>query len=315
MKKLITELTDEPPKRWNEFLQEIPQGNIMNTLEYGKYSRLEDFTPKYCRILDENDKIVLQVILYEYQYESTKIPKQLSKFFKKNDIRYRWNYGPSSQSNEATNEFFTFLKKTKKKFFGTTHPLSTIQDIPFKKEHWATFLINLKNSKEEIYKKIDKHSGRKNIERAIKRKVEIIEMTKKDLPEYVNILNQTRHSYDRAETSNELINGFWKILKPAGLGGFVARKDDKMIGALVFSFFNKFLNEWGVARSTEDFSKKLYSQDLIKWKIIEWGIEHKMHWYDFTGHNPNPKISKEKGILRYKKKWGGNEYHIWKIKR
>ena len=28
-----------------------------------------------------------------------------------------------------------------------------------------------------------------------------------------------------------------------------------------------------------DYTNKLYSQDLIKWKIIEWGITNKFHYY------------------------------------
>jgi len=59
--------------------------------------------------------------------------------------------------------------------------------------------------------------------------------------------------------------------------------------------------------------KKLYSQDLIKWKIIEWGIENKMNWFDFAGANPKPQNQKEEGILRYKKKWGGKQYQYYII--
>ena len=37
-----------------------------------------------------------------------------------------------------------------------------------------------------------------------------------------------------------------------------------------------------------------------------------MNYYDLAGANPNPLTEKEKGILRYKKKWGGkkHEYYI-----
>ena len=74
------------------------------------------------------------------------------------------------------------------------------------------------------------------------------------------------------------------------------------------------MNEWGVARSSIDYEQKLYSQDLIKWKIIEWGIENKMNWYDLSGINPNPVNSKERGILQYKKKWGGEKVQQWIFK-
>ena len=104
------------------------------------------------------------------------------------------------------------------------------------------------------------------------------------------------------------------MLSPIGYSGFLARKDRICLGGMFFSFFNKYMNEWGVARSKLDYEEKLYSQDLIKWKIIEWGIKNKMNWYDFSGFNPSPTSSKEKGIFQYKKKWGGEQFEQWIFK-
>jgi len=83
----------------------------------------------------------------------------------------------------------------------------------------------------------------------------------------------------------------------------------------MFSHFNKYIIEGGVTRSEKDTKMKLYSQDLIKWKIIEWGINNKMRYYDLAGFNPNPESKKEYGIFRYKKKWGGKRYDYYKIIR
>ena len=96
-----------------------------------------------------------------------------------------------------------------------------------------------------------------------------------------------------------------EMLKPIGYSGFLARLDEEPISGLFFSHFNKLIIEGGLARSKLDFQQKLYSQDLIKWKIIEWGVEHKMRYYDLAGFNPYPKNAKEEGIKRYKAKWGG----------
>ena len=88
----------------------------------------------------------------------------------------------------------------------------------------------------------------------------------------------------------------------------MAKKDEKPVGGLFFSYFNKYIIEGGLARSPIDYKEKLYSQDLIKWKIIEWGVKNKMNWFDLAGANVNPKNQKEEGILRYKKKWGGKQF-------
>ena len=38
-----------------------------------------------------------------------------------------------------------------------------------------------------------------------------------------------------------------------------------------------------------------------------------MKYYDLAGYNPNPQSEKEKGIMRYKKKWGGKDFEYQKI--
>ena len=105
------------------------------------------------------------------------------------------------------------------------------------------------------------------------------------------------------------------MLKPIGYSGYLAKKDDVVLGGLMFSSFNKLIIEGGVVRTIEDVNKKLYSQDLIKWNIIEWGIENKMNYYDLAGFNPQPISKKEEGIKRYKEKWGGERRNFWLIRK
>ena len=46
---------------------------------------------------------------------------------------------------------------------------------------------------------------------------------------------------------------------------------------------------------------------------MEWGIKNKMKYYDLSGFNPEPISSKEEGIIKYKKKWGGKPYYYSRI--
>ena len=105
----------------------------------------------------------------------------------------------------------------------------------------------------------------------------------------------------------------WKLFQPLGYSGFLARKDHEPVSGLLFSYVNGYIIEIGVARSIRDTQEKLYSQDLIKWKIIEWGIKNKMKYYDLTGFNPNPISKREEGITQYKKKWGGKAFYYYRI--
>lgn len=312
--EILTYYNETVPSDWNNYVLKKDIGTIHNTVEYAKYSVNENYKPKFIRIEDNKGNIILQNILYEYKHQTTKLPKIIGKISSNFDIRYKWHYGPISESTEALKYFFDYLKKEKKKFYGVSHPLTKFENININKLQWATFLIDLKKSKKEIYEKMDKKSVRKNIERSIERGVSIEEINLKNIEEYLEIFNQNKIDTKREKSSDYQIKEFLKILSSIGFSGFLARKDGICLGGMFFSFFNKYINEWGVARSNLDQKEKLYSQDLIKWKIIEWGIENNMNWYDLSGFNPSPKNSKEKGILQYKKKWGGEEFEQWIFK-
>ena len=305
---LSIEITNDAPDKWNEYLLNSKLGTIYNSKEYAKYSPNENEYPKFLRIMDSSGNIKLQSLLLEKSKDKMKLKNILSKFSNKFNDLIKWNYGPVSESENATELFFKYLKKTNKRIHGITHPLSNINQLEFQEKKWGTYLIDLSKNKKDIFLNIEKKSGQKNIERSQERGVVVKEMDDKSLLEYIEIYNSTKIDSGGTGVDVEIMKRMWTILKPIGFSGFVAKKDGNCIGGMLFSFFNGYINEWGVARTLEDYSQKLYFQDLIKWKIIEWGIKNKMKYYDLSGFNPHPNSKKEEGILRYKKKWGGKEY-------
>lgn len=310
------ELYDEAPEDWNDFLLKSETGTIYNSKEYAAYAEnVIGWKPTFFRLTDSNGNIVLQNLLLEYSPSITRVPSYLRNFYKKFRRALRWNYGPVTNSQESLIDFFDYLKNTKKNIYGITHPFLSIPDILFTKQKWSTFLIDLEKPKEEIYNNIEKHNGRKNIERSIERNVVVEEITEKSFEEYFNLLNRYKATPKQSQSDFYQTLTYWNLLKNIGFSGFLARKNGLPVGGLLFSFFNGYINEWGVARSPEDIGQNLYSQDLIKWRIIEWGVKNKMKYYDLSGFNPNTTSQKEEGIFRYKKKWGGKRYDYWIIKK
>jgi lipid II:glycine glycyltransferase (peptidoglycan interpeptide bridge formation enzyme) len=232
----------------------------------------------------------------------------------------RWRYGPiifnKNYVHEVYSELQKFLLTQKIKIKGTETPFYNNFNIQWGKsfisETWATFLIDLCKPKDSIWNDMEKHSVRKNIQRSQKRGVEVREMQDSDLPQYFEMLQETKRNVG-VEINYDELAILWKTLNSIGMTGFLAFKEKQPISGILITAFNGLINEWGVARTNFDYENKLYSQDFIKWKIIEWGIEKGCKYYDLTGFNPNPKSSKEEGILKYKKKWGGLQKDYWKI--
>ena len=310
----------EPDSDWNKHLLASGLATIYQTKEWSKNLKNIGQNPIFLSFY-ENNEIVAQLLVSETKRFTKKgLVGSVLKKLASRKIILTWSYGPIIFNPKLNSSVYMALEKfllsKKCKIFGSQHPLS-VHDVSYlkhlKTKQWGTFLINLNQPKKEIYEKIDKHSGRKNIERAMKRGVIIEEITENNLQDYVNIFNISSESMGREKTTIEDMLKWWKLLTPLGYSGFLAKKDDKVLSGMLFSYLGKFIIEGGIIRSDEDKKNNLYSQDLIKWKIIEWGIDNKMNYYNLAGFNPNPISEKEKGILRYKKKWRGEQISYWLI--
>jgi lipid II:glycine glycyltransferase (peptidoglycan interpeptide bridge formation enzyme) len=318
---ISTHITTKENNSWNERMLGTGLGTIFQSYERSEFFKKANSEYYFLKFLNQ-DKVIGQMLIQILDRFSQNNIK--SRFFSKSPFLKKkicsWAYGPIIFDKMYTDEIFNELKKflDKENYIpsGWMHPLFKIEKLELSKfqlKRWGTFLIDLSKSKETIYKNIERNSGRKNIQRSIKRGVVIEEITDNNLHEYFQIRNDYREEQGHGEANFERFAYKWKKYQPLGYSGFIAKKDKIPIGGLVFSFTDGHIIESGVARSKIDAKENLYSQDLIKWNIIEWGIKNKMKYYNLTGFNPNPESPKEEGIFRYKKKWGGERVQYYRI--
>jgi hypothetical protein len=306
---------------WNKRLIESGFGTIYQSKEQGDHHIRQGRIPIYLQFFNEQQIIgqLLAGTVSRFRQNNLK-----SSFLKKIPILKQmscyWTYGPIIFDKNLSNEIYlslgNYLKEKKYVASGWQNPLCSYKinnsETNFSTKPWSTFIIDLTQSKEHIFNLIDKHSGRKNIQRSIKRGVEIKQINDKNFVEYAKL----RIIESNEPITNSLLENkirWWKSVKQLGYSGFLAIKDQKAIGGILFSSFGGHIIEVGIARSKEDTINHLFSQDLLKWKIIEWGIENKMNYYNLAGFNPTPESIKEKGIFRYKKKWGGKRYDFYRL--
>lgn len=320
---ISVEIDTKPDKNWNKRLLESGYGNIYQTEDRASLLATENVPNYFLKFVDPKGNIVGQLLTsIRTRFRGTGIKTKVFKLtpgLKKSVCE--WSYGPVILNSEFNSEIYLALKNfLRSKNFtvnGWTHPLlpgnPEILAKYFQIRKWGTFLIDLEKPIDELYKNLDKHSCRKNIERSIKRGVTVEEMTEETLSEYYELINEMRSDAGREKGNFEHLVGRWKQFKPLGYSGFLARKNGQPTGGLLFSFMNGHIIEIGVARSKEDTQNNLYSQDLIKWRIIGWGVDNKMKYYDLTGFNPEPISKKEEGIFRYKRKWGGLPRYYYRI--
>ena len=329
------EISENADDNWNKRLEQSDFGTIPQIDETGQQFKTNNQIPHYVKFLDPSGKIVGQLLMSETSrfqeapYKKKKLSNKLGKFSGILNLAnvktklYRWSYGPVIFEPEHSHEIYQALSThlcSDKSFqvLGWQHPFQTegLSGLSKKFEiiKWGTFIIDLTIPKDEIFQKIDKNSGRKNIKRAINQNVTIEEINDDNLFDYFELLNADKPDRGGSNSNFQDFKELWNKLKPIGRTGFIARKNSEILSGLTFNYFSNHIIEGAVARSNIDKQNSYYSQDLIRWKIIEWGIEHNMKWYNLAGFNPKLETSKEEGIYRYKKKWGGIKYDYFGIK-
>ena len=326
---LTVESSEKADSRWNKRLLESGLGTIFQTEERKKLVDLADKFKKiprksiFLKFINSNGSIVGQMLLEESPRFTKSNVK--SKFFRnipglKKKI-LKWTYGPIIFEKDYSENIFSvfndYLISENAVPNGWSHPIYSGKPLIMKKNfqviNWGTYLIDLTKSTDELYQNIDKSNGRKNIERSKKRGVEIEQITENTLDDFFDLVLKSRNFSTDEEDERKVLDLRWKLFKPLGFSGFLAKKSGIPVGGLLFSYLNGHIIEAGVARSIEDSKENLYSQDLIKWKIIEWGSKNNMKFFNLAGFNPNPKSEKEIGIQKYKKKWGGQAYSFHRI--
>ena len=307
---------------WNKRVLESEFGTIFQTSDYGIYENtITKSEPAYVTFYNESGKLVGQILLFNSLRGRGKLTKlfghgilfsTLSKTLLPKFTN--WNFGPVifdySYAEEISESLGNLLKSWKTKFEGKNHPLDNKFTFPpqcnFQQQNTATFVIDLNQNLDDIFKNSDKKSVQKNIERSQERGVLISNIsTNDDIKIYHDILNNYRKSNNLNTYTMKETMGIFSLVQSTGYAGFLAWYEKIPVGGIFISTFNGYINEWGIARSKLDTEKKLYSQDLLRWKIIEWGKKHGCRFYDLSGVKLTNQSSKEMGIFQNKKKWGG----------
>lgn len=304
------EIQNEPDKNWNARLLKSSSGTIYHTVEYSKILSWLGREPTFMTFVSQNGEIIAQLLGSKYSRfkKKDKIKSLIGNIIRSKKNIFSWTFGPvifnPNFNNQICDLLSDFLISKKYLVRGSEHPMTNKPLANIKKpilaKNWCTFLIDLSNDEKNLWEKMDKHSARKNIQRSINRGVKVREITRSEIKYYQLIREETN------PVALEVLEKRWDLLHQLGWTIFTAFLNDIPIGGIMASSFNGYVNEWGVARTSLDTKEKFYAQDLLKWSIIKWGIEKKFRFYDLSGANPIPSNDKEKGILRYKRKWGGN---------
>ena len=317
-------VSEKPPAGWDAFLSQSEFGTFYQTSLYSSYAEREaGFKPLFLRA-EENGIAQGQLLLLKgsrihgllanlpLHSITTRVSRAVAPAFS-------WIYGPVAESEPAAS---ALLEKAAELSGGKLrtcipHPLSPFENsfakAGFREKKWATFLVDLRKGEEELWKAVD-NAARKIARRTLEQADVVQVEDEGQYKAYHAVMNENRKR--NKAVPYRYTPALWKIWRENGCGEvFIAKEKagGRVLAGLGISSFNGYLNEWGAGTSSYAIENHVYAQDAIKWSVIKWAREKGFRYYDLTGVNPTPANEKEKGIFRFKEKWGGKlvEYGVY----
>ena len=175
----------------------------------------------------------------------------------------------------------------------------------YKNSEAATIILDLKKTEEGLWNGIT-YAAKKCLRRNSEDNIEVvIADSKDDLDAYCRLLdNFVKSNGGRLPYFTPSMLDFLKNNKKC-VEVFLAKRGGDVHGGLGILFFNGIIFEIGSCRSDYAIKNNLYVADALKWEVIKWARNNGFRQYDLTGISPSPFTGKDKGIRRFKEKWGG----------
>ena len=160
---------------------------------------------------------------------------------------------------------------------------------------YYNFMLNLTKSLNDIWKSFDK-KVRNSIRKAEKSHVKVFKGSRKDLEEFYRLYLKTMKKLGSPPHSFDFFDNIFKFCSK-NVKLLFAEHDNKKIAASIFFTHKKKIYYWKNV-SDEEYLH-LRPNDLILFKMIEWGQRKKFESLDFG------RARMHTGGFLFKKRWGG----------
>lgn len=294
-------------KQWSEFVSNHPKGNIFQTPEmYEVYKRTKRYEPIFLAVVDSSEKV--QALLLAH------VIREFDGFIGSFSSRSIIQGGPLFVENDAGEGALKLLlidydKIANKKALYTQirnlYDTSKFKEVFLQNgygcEEHLNFLVDLTQSKDELWRGLTKNR-KKGINRALRHGLSVEEIrNKSNLHIFYKILQETYKNAGLPLVDFSLFESVFDKLTSSNKAKFYfAKNGNECIGARAILVYNDFIHDWYAgARSN---SLKLYPNEFLVWKILEWGCENGYKTFDFGGAG---KANEEYGPREFKRRFGG----------
>jgi lipid II:glycine glycyltransferase (peptidoglycan interpeptide bridge formation enzyme) len=326
-------------EEWNSLVASVPEGCIFQTTYFAEYLKHSNrITPFYLIAKDEDGEIVGILLCFKSSLaQDFFLHKHLSNFIiplaKRLMSIISWHYGPvvldKGNLLEIINIFLKEVDSLAKKenaylIKNVTFPIYNrsidfemikicFEENGFTTKKWATFLVDLKQPIDTIWKNLKGGATRTPIRKSLRHGICVRIAKEEDLADYLKILREFRNRAKLGLPPVYPNREMWDIFtENNNLKIFLAEKEQNLLAAVPILIYNGMAIQFALARSDFCYNHRIDANDLLQWKVIKFCNGKGYKVYDLVGVSPNPKSDAEKGIYFFKSKWGGEyvEYYM-----
>lgn len=169
----------------------------------------------------------------------------------------------------------------------------------------TAYTVDLKGGTEDLWRRINGNK-RKNIKKALDKGVEFMETSSfDDIEEFYGLFIDLAKRHKFVPTSLSWFQTIWKSRSQEDSSRlFFARWKDKNVSSVFATVHAKTIYAlgWGYL----DTALEVRPNELLHWKIMEWGCKRGFLRYHLGYVRPDSKDPHQAGIWRWKKEWNGN---------
>ena len=169
----------------------------------------------------------------------------------------------------------------------------------------TAYIVDLNGGAEDLWRRIDGNK-RKNIKKALDRGVEFVETSSfEDIGEFYGLFVDLANRHKFVPTSLSWFQTIWKSRsqKDSSRLFFTRWKGNNVSGVFATTHAKTiYALAWGYL----DTALEVRPNDLLHWKIMEWGCKRGFLRYHLGYVQPDAKDPHLAGIWRWKKEWKGD---------
>lgn len=178
----------------------------------------------------------------------------------------------------------------------------------------ATIYLDIEDNLDGLWSGLSREA-RQKVRKAERLGVEVTEENSiQGLEDYYTVRQENARRNGLRAPSRASILASEPVYMSDGLAKlFLAKYQGEVIAGQLLVVFNGNVQLGGISYSDRSRQLRLPANDALQWAVIRWALESGQRRIDWAGYTPEPKSEKEKGINRFKEKWGGQviRYNVY----